>query len=334
MASPLLYDRIERAKERTRQEHFRNQLESSLKNDPEQNNVDVFVLSTEEVVELWLAKQRSRGKSDEKINARYQELVGDETVKLIKAQSSTIVGAARDSKNIAVLMKDFKRSGNVMGKYSTSVQGSRKYIIFKGNHKLRGIIKGNRYAASNPMLMKLGIGLRGATTLIKGNMLVTVIVSPFVNGYSWIFDPKFGWKDFLKGVSSDLVIAFLAGVAGALVFGAMALVTSTFVVPISLGVTTIAGISVTLGLLNMENELTDAVINSTVETYDYVASEAIEAYQGATQFAKRRKANLDRNLERIYYYIFDSDSGRCTVQKAEPKIEEELQGRVNRVTNS
>lgn len=77
--------------------------------------MDVFVLSTEEVIELWLAKQRSRRKSDQEINARYQELIGDETVELLKGQSSTIAGAAKDTKNVASVMRDFKRSGNVVG---------------------------------------------------------------------------------------------------------------------------------------------------------------------------------------------------------------------------
>lgn len=322
MPSPLLYDRIERAKERTRREHLRNQLESSLKHDPEQNNVDVFVLSTEEVVELWIAKQRSRGKSDEEINDDYRELVSHETVELIKAQSSTVAGAAKDTKNVAAIMRDFKRSGNISGKYSTSVRGGRKYIIFKGNHKLREIIKGTRYLANNRVLMKLGIGARAATSLIKGSMLVTVIVSPFVHTYSWIFDPKFGWKDFLKNVSSDLVIAFLSAVAGALFYGAVSAATAASVVALGVGVFVAVIVGGALSFANMDLSLTDAVIDSTVDAYEYASSEAGTYYRAAKKSARD-----------FYYYLFDNDSGTCTVQKVEPKVAEELRGRMHRVTN-
>lgn len=320
MPSPLLYDRIERAKERTRREHLRNQLESSLKHDPEQNNVDVFVLSNEEVVELWLAKQRSRGKSDEEINARYQELVSDETVELIKAQSTTIVGGAKDTVNVAAVMRDFQRSGNVFGKYSKS--GNGRYIIFKGNHKLRELIKGTRYRANNPVLMKLGIGARASTAFIKGSILVTVIVSPLVHGYSWIFDPKFGWKDFLKGVSSDLVIAFLAAVAGALAYGLVAAAMSVAVVALAAGVFVGIVVGGLLAVMNMDHTLTDAVIDSTVDAYEYVSSEAGTYYRETKKSARE-----------FYYYLFDNDSGKCTVQKAEPEVAEELRGRMHRITN-
>lgn len=309
MASPLLHSRIDKAKEQAQREHFRNQLASSFKHDPEQNNVDVFVLSAEEVIELWLAKQRSRGQGNEQINARYQELLGNENVELIKSQGINVAGLARDSKNIAVLMRDFKRSGNVLGRYTTSVRAGRKYIIFKGNHKLREIIRGTRYTASNPMIMKLGIGLRGATTLVKGSMVVTLIVSPLINSLSWLFDPKFGWQDFLKGMASDLVLAFLAAVAGALVAGILSLSVSTVVLPIVAGLAVMVGTGVTLGIMNLDGSLTDAMIDSAVKTYEYLSSE----------------------VEQFYYYIFDRDTGHCSVRKADPRTAEELQGRTPRI---
>lgn len=202
------------------------------------------------------------------------------------------------------------------------MRGGRKYIIFKGNHKLRELIKGTRYLASNPVLMKLGIGARAATSLIKGNLLVTVIVSPLVHTYNWIFDPKFGWKDFLKSVSSDLVIAFLAGVAGAVTFAAVAAAVSTAVVALTVGVFVAVIVGGYLSIRNMDLSLTDAVIDSTVNAYEYVSSETGTYYREAKKSARE-----------FYYYLFENDSGSCTVQKADPKVAEELRGRMHRITN-
>ena len=320
MASPLLFNRIERAKEKAHLERLRSQLESSLKHDPEQNNVDVFVLSKEEVVELWYAKERSRGQSEEEISARHNELLSNETISMAKAQSTTIVDATRDSKNIAVLMRDFQRSGNVLGKYSKSADG--KYIIFKGNHKLREIIKGTRYLANNPLLMKLGIGAGASTSLIKGSMVVSLIVSPLVHTYSWIFNPKFGWKDFLKNVSADLVITFLSAVAGALAFGVVTLVTSTAAISLGVGIVVSVAVGAALAIANLDHTLTDAVIDSTVSAYEYVSSEAGTIYKDARQSANR-----------FYYYLFDNDTGRCTVQTASPKTAEEIRSWMHRITH-
>ena len=327
MASPLLYQRIERAREQARREHFRNQLESSFKHDPEQNNVTVFVFSPEEVTGLWLAKQRQKGKSDEEINSRYQELVGDDTADLIKAQAAGAVGLARDSKNLGALMLDFKRSGNVLGKYRTQVHKGRKYVIFQGNHKLRNIIKGTRYAYRNPKILKMGIGAGGATTILKGNVAVTVVVSPIVNGYSWIFDPKFGWEDFLKNVPSDIVKASLAGVVGALVTGVLAVGASTMAIPLGVGVVVSFGVGFTLSMLDQEGELTDSVIEAAVATYDRVYSKASNYYQETSQSIKRRASMLEDNIERIYYYLFDDEVDSCKVQAPTPNVAEELRSR-------
>lgn len=331
MASPLLKSRIDKAKEQARREAFRDQLTSSFKHDPEQNNVTVFVLSPEEVVELWLAKHRRNGKSDEEINARYQELVGDEAANLVRAQAASVAGLARDGKNFGVLMRDFKRSGNVLGEYRTKLHRGKKYIIFKGNHKLRNIIKGTRYTYRSPRILKMGIGAWGATSILKGNVAVTLIVSPIVNGFAWIFDPQFGWQEFLKNVPSDVVKASLAGVVGTLVAGTAYLVGTTVAFPLGLGIVVSFIVGFALSAFDMEGELTDSVINATVETYDRVYSAVSNVYTESARSVKRHKSNLEESIERVYYHLFEDEIGSCKVQVPESNAAQELQWRVRRI---
>ncbi|MFO7786663.1 MAG: hypothetical protein R6W87_02650 [Halospina sp.] len=331
MASPLLNSRVERIKEQARRDHLRNQLVSSFKHDSEQNNVTVFVLSPEEVVELWLAKHRRNGKSDEEINARFQELVGDETANLVRAQAASVAGLARDGKNFGALMRDFKRSGNVLGEYRIALHRGKKYIIFKGNHKLRNIIKGTRYTYRSPRVLKMGIGAWGATSILKGNVAITLIVSPIVNGFAWIFDPKFGWDDFLTNVPSDVVKASLAGIVGTLVAGTAYLVGTTVAFPLGLGIVVSFIVGFALSALDMEGELTDSVINATVETYGRVYSAVSGAYTESVRSAKRHKSNLVESLEHVYYHLFDDEIGSCKVQAPESSAAQELQWRVRRI---
>ena len=125
MPTPVLKNRVHTAKQQARKERIRNELTSDFQDPGSESNVDVFVLSSEEVIELWIAKQRKSGKSDDEINRRYGELSGDETFNLVKAHASNVVALARDTASLAILMRDFKRSGNVLGVCAVEAFGPR-----------------------------------------------------------------------------------------------------------------------------------------------------------------------------------------------------------------
>ena len=80
---------------------------------------------------------------------------------------STIVPAIADTTAVVKLVKDFG-----FGKYY--IKG--KYIIFKGNQRLRQWVKGTRYLRANTKIVKLGIGRAGAARSLKVSALASFVL--------------------------------------------------------------------------------------------------------------------------------------------------------------
>ncbi|TOI94691.1 hypothetical protein CGI50_08870 [Vibrio parahaemolyticus] len=57
-----------------------------------------------------------------------------------------------------ILAEDLHKGGAIIGKYEITRNGSKSYITFKGNHRLRSIVKGTWYLLNNANILALGIG--------------------------------------------------------------------------------------------------------------------------------------------------------------------------------
>lgn len=201
-------------------------LQSRLAEEWNKNQADVYVLERDDLVAVWVQDQKNQGRTDNQIEEKFKELVGETALTLMKDSfqlvddyGATVVAAAIDVKVLSSLGRDMQRSGNLMGQYKIRPHNGKKYIAFKGNHRLRSVVKGTRYGLKNPTIVKMGIGPDGLKQTAKGGVYVTLVISVGVNGLAWIFDEEFGWKDFLTNVSEDVVKTAIAAVAG-YVFGA------------------------------------------------------------------------------------------------------------------
>lgn len=324
MPTPMLYNRAQKAQEQARKERIRQEVITNLKHNVPEGNVDIYVLSVEELHQLWIAKQKRKGKSDSEIDALYQTLTG-EHFELTKTHAANVVGLVGDSKNIAALMRDMKRSGNTMGKYWTKNVDGRKYIVFKGNHKLRKVIKGTVYSAKNPTIVRMGIGVDGAKNSAKMNVWVTMIISYSLNSYHWIFDPKFGWSEYLKNVSSDAVKVILATLSGYFVHVAASSYFSAAVVPLALGGFVVFAVGVGLILLDHDGRITDAVSEAIVQE----VIDTLILLQDPSGYAQwkvdklgRKAAKAREEAGRHAYHII-SETGNVIIESVSDAVEEE-----------
>ncbi|WP_409524410.1 hypothetical protein [Nitrincola sp. MINF-07-Sa-05] len=154
-------------------------------------------------------------------NASLPELIIESSgYKLVQDHTGAVISAAVEGRALSALIQDFKRSGNLLGNYRITQGNGRYYVVFKGNQKLRSLIKGTRYLTDNPLVISLGIAspsemLKGAA---RSNIFITLIISGGGNSIKWIFLEEYLWTNFLSDISIDLLkggLSILAGVAAA-----------------------------------------------------------------------------------------------------------------------
>lgn len=135
-------------------------LESKLAEKWNDNQADVYVLERDDLVAVWIQEQKTQGRTDSQIKTKFEELVGEtsltlaeDSFQLADDHGATAVTATIDAKVLASLGRDMQRSGNVLGQYKIRPHNGKKYIAFKGNHRLRSVIKGTRYGLKSPTIV-------------------------------------------------------------------------------------------------------------------------------------------------------------------------------------
>ena len=250
---------------------FQQQLEKDLA----ESQADIYVLNARELTEFWLTVQRHEGKSQSQIESVFNDLTGMDLSKQLLAAGRDFGSASKDLTTVAVLGADLKRGSRFFESYRTVTQNGRNYIIFKGNHRARLIIKGTRYLATNTLMVELAIGKEGLKASAKSAFFVSVVFSVTLHSIQWLFEDEYRWSNWLAGVSTDLVkitIASAAGYFAAVGVAALMGATVVAVVPIVAGV----AISLLAGyFLNViDNHL--KVTESLVRWFEYQERSVLE----------------------------------------------------------
>jgi putative flippase GtrA len=204
----------------------RAELETAFKN----NQYDIFVQDERELVELWIAEQKSKGGNQQQIATKFQQLIG-------------------------------------MPLDEYLMQFGKKYIVFKGRAGLRQILTGTRYLANNSKVMQLGIGGQAMRASAKGGVLISVIFSATLNTVDWIFKDEFRWTNWIASVSTDIVKAAIASAAGyaagMVVSAGLVAITGASIAIFPLAAAILVGIGIGFALNWLDNKygVTQAIIN-------------------------------------------------------------------------
>lgn len=236
-----------------------------------ENQHDIFVQDDRELLELWIAEQKSKGVNQQHIAAKFEQLTGmplDEyLMQFGKNYGATVVAAGSDAKVLTLLAAEMKRSGSILGQYYFQTQNGKKYIIFKGRAGLRQILTGTRYLANNSKVMQLGIGGQAMRASARGGVLVSVIFSATLNTIDWIFKDEFRWTNWLATISTDIVKAAIASAAGyaagMVVSAGLVAMTGASIAIFPLAAAILVGIGIGLALNWLDNKygVTQAIIN-------------------------------------------------------------------------
>lgn len=197
------------------------QLYSCLKNSNVEE-VDIYVLEAQGLTALWIAAQKKNGLSYEQIDIKAATLG---ISGFVSSNGSTIHGI----KDFYTLAEDLKKGGSILTRYEITPNGNKSYIKFKGNHKLRSLIKGTRYLSSNAKILALGIGMEGLKKSAKTGGIVTIIYSVSFRTLEFALIKNYSVSDWFTNISADLVKAAVSTVIG-IIAGSMLIASQGVVV--------------------------------------------------------------------------------------------------------
>lgn len=241
----------------------RFQSEQKLAEDLAESKADIYVLNARELAEFWLTVQRQEGKSQPQIESAFKQLTGLDSTTQILSLGRDYGAAGNDLATMLVLGTDLKRGSRFFETYSMVTQNGRNYIIFKGNHRARLIVKGTRYLATNTLMIKMAVGTEGLKNSAKSGFLVSVIFSVSLHSIQWLFEDEYRWTHWLAGISTDLVKIAIASTAGYLAAAGAALFMGAAVVavvPIIVGVAVSLLVGYTLNVIDKKFEITKSLI--------------------------------------------------------------------------
>ena len=198
----------------------RQRFKSRLEKDFKSNQCYAFSITKEEFTCLWIETQKSYGKTEAQIKEKLSSLTGLSVTDYTLSTVANYGSAIKDTPSFLALANDFKRSGNIFGKYDIITRNGRQYIVFKGNPRLGNIIKGTKYLLDNTKIINIGVGKEGVKSSSVGGFYIAVFFSITLDTVNWIFKDNYRWINWLGTVSTDIVKS-LIGVLAAIVWGGM-----------------------------------------------------------------------------------------------------------------
>ncbi|GAB60010.1 hypothetical protein [Rheinheimera nanhaiensis] len=252
---------------------------------------DIYVLNADELIQVWVAEQKSAGKNMQQIQAHFLALTETPLVKHLdhygREFGGTAIAAGSDAKMLSALAIDMRRSGSMLGRYYVQTQGGKQYIVFKGRAGFRQVLTGTRYLANNTKVMSMGVGGQALKASAKGGLLISVIFSVSINSLTWLFNDEFRWTDWLATVTTDVVKGVVAGTAAYLTGAAIAgkaVAGTVAILPIAAGLFVAVTVAVGLYLIDQHFGITAALI----------------------QHLERKEESVKQDLSAGIYYVMSS----------------------------
>lgn len=163
---------------------------------------------------------------------------------------------AKDSATIVKILSDIGITGSATIKNANG----KSYIIFKGYAGQRTLLKGTRYLATNPTIIKMGIGTKGIkSSLAKGSMLTLIVTVP-LSIVDICLKDQATMTRIIGTVASDVTKVLLSSGAAGLAAIVAGSITTLVAGPIIVAL--VVGVAVGIGLeaLDQKFQITESII--------------------------------------------------------------------------
>lgn len=195
-----------------------------------------------------------------------------------KASVKTAAGYVAPTLDAASAKKIIKEFGLKTDKVLLKRYAGKDYVIFKGYPGKREVLKGTRYLAENPKVVRFAIGPKGIAKSARGGFAITFVLSSGIEILDYVLRDNACLAELLGTISGDFIKIGLSSVAGliaGLAIGSTAILGSVAAAPLIAAV----AVGVATGLV----------------------LEAIDSRLGATQALIRAYKEIGMDLANMRY---------------------------------
>lgn len=156
-----------------------------------------------------------------------------------KSRFVSAANYAAPLKDVAIAAKLIRSFGVQPGRVVLREYAGKQYVIFKGPPGQRKILRGTRYLANNPKVVRVAIGPRGIIESVKGGFVLTVVLSTGVEVFDYVLRDTATLAQLLGNVSGQLIklgISSAAGAVAGLLSGGVTVLGSTAAVPLVIAI--------------------------------------------------------------------------------------------------
>ncbi len=161
-----------------------------------------------------------------------EDIQKERNLKSRTKDASAWVAPVKDSVDAAKLIREF---GIKPKKVVVKNYAGKQYIIFKGYPGARKVLRGTRYLADNPKVVRMAVGPKGVIKSVKSGFVITVVLSVGIEIYDHFINDATTLSEFLGTVTSDLVkigLSSIAAAAAGLAVGSAAVIGSIAAAPL------------------------------------------------------------------------------------------------------
>ena len=202
----------------------------------DQNQADVLVLSVDEYIGILHDKSKGNSKLRESLSQILDKTAfGQYWRKTLypNINEAWVTPTAQSALDAFAVTKTFTALGiaGVTSYIKTTPKGT--YIILKGFPAHRSpLLAGTRYLASNPAVMRFGLGMKGLRGMAKGGFVLGIVVSSTIEVTDFLFKDEKTMADLVGSIGVEAVKGGLGALAGYAAAAAVGVATTAAVAPL------------------------------------------------------------------------------------------------------
>lgn len=210
-----------------------------------QQDEEIFVLSEEAMVRLWLTDKLAAGKlTRPQADEFWRNYMRDGS-----RYVATYFTTAGDVATLTKLAKDLRTP---LGRVYFKHYGGKLHVVFKGRAGVRQILTGTKYGVNNAKVISLGIGKAGVKSAVRQGAFISIILLTIWDVADYVMNDEATLGQLIGVIASDVAKVAVSGVvAAAMGTAAVGTVIGTFALgPLIVAVAVGIGVGIALDALD------------------------------------------------------------------------------------
>lgn len=202
----------------------------------DQNQADVLILSVDEYIGILHDKSKGNSKLQESLSQILEKTTFGQYWRQAlypNINEAWVIPAAQSALDAFAVTKTFTALGIAGITSYVKVTPKGTYIILKGFPAQRSpLLAGTRYLASNPAVMRFGLGMRGLGGMAKGGFVLGIVVSSTIEVTDFLFNDEKTMADLVGGIGVEAVKGGLGALVGYAAAATVGIATTAVVAPL------------------------------------------------------------------------------------------------------